>query len=162
MAHLRPRRRLRRRGLPPGRHSQPRRSLLPGLAQRRPARLRSRSRSLARSRGGSATPRLAPLRVVTVPSCARARRCLAPAFAFANATLLPPRRVSSAHAPRRLAPGSVPGTAFPFVRYPGSGPSYALRRLGSHTPRISDAGGALSAQRCAGMRRTTPQHDKSR
>ena len=85
LAHLRPRRRLRRRGLPPGRHSQPRRSLLPGLAQRRPARLRSRSRSLARSRGGSATPRLAPLRVVTVPSCARARRCLAPAFAFANA-----------------------------------------------------------------------------
>ena len=49
------------------------------------------------------------------------------------------RRVSCAHSPRRLAFGSGPGTAFPFVRYPGSDLSYALRRLGSHTGRTDGA-----------------------
>ena len=70
---------------------------------------------------------------------------------------LPPRPLSFAHSPRRLASGSGPGTAFPIVWYPGSGPSYALRRLGSHTRRILDAGGALSAQPCAAVRRTYPR-----
>ena len=57
------------------------------------------------------------------------------ALEFAIATLLPPRRGPTAHAPRRLPSGSGPGTVFPNVRYPGSGLLYALRRLGSHTPR---------------------------
>ena len=45
------------------------------------------------------------------------------------------RRGPTAHPPRRLPSGSGPGTVFPNVRYPGSGLLYALRRLGSHTPR---------------------------
>ena len=46
-----------------------------------------------------------------------------------------PRRGPPAHAPRRLSSGSVSGTVLPDVQYPGFGLLYALRRLGSHTPR---------------------------
>ena len=46
-----------------------------------------------------------------------------------------PRRGPPAHAPRRLPSGSDSGTVLPDVQYPGLGLLYALRRLGSHTPR---------------------------
>ena len=49
----------------------------------------------------------------------------------------------------RIPSGSVPGTAFPFVRYPGFGPLDAWGRLGSHTPRIVDA---KSESRCVRYR----------
>ena len=114
----------------------------------------SRLRSL-RSLRALLARRLAPLTAAPVSplvrvACAR-RRSHSP-----TPPCWLPRPLPCAHAPRRLPLGSVAGTAFPFVRYPGSGSLDALRRLGSHTRRISDAGRALSAQRCAGMRRTYP------
>ena len=148
MAHLRPRRRLRRRGLPPGRHSQPRRSLLPGLAQRRPARLRSRSRSLARSRGGSATPRL-PTRSTGITELALRSVHVAVsqrAFALRERRILVSRGdvscasahvATAAHSHLRFrSRNRFPLRSVPWVR------SFldALRRLGSHTGRTSSAG----------------------
>ena len=58
-----------------------------------------------------------------------------PAFAVASASHVLPHRASPAQSPLRLPFGSVSGTVSPNVRYPGLGLLYALRRLGSHTPR---------------------------
>ena len=90
---------------------------------------------------GSTAPAIgARVASLALPGCAGiGLRLGSPAFAFANAALRPPRRAPAAHAPRRLPSGSDSGTGSPDVRYPGSGPSYALRRLGSHTPRTASA-----------------------
>ncbi len=102
-----------------------------------PAEPAARSRPCGRVSLASPLASLAARSPCPAVRCAHRRVLLAPAFAVANAAWLPLRRVSSAQAPRPLPFGSVPGTAFPFVRYPGSGPLDALRRLGSHTGRTS-------------------------
>ena len=104
-----------------------------------PAEPAARSRPFGRVSLASPLASLAARSPCPAARCAHRRILRAPASAFAHATLLPPLRVSCAHSPRRLPSGSVPGTAFPFVRYPGFGPLDALRRLGSHTGRTDDA-----------------------
>ena len=78
------------------------------------------------------------LRAQLVSRCTVAHRLGSPAFAVANADWLPSRLLASAHAPRRLPFGSVSGTSFPVVRYPGSGLSHSIR-CSAFTRRTSDA-----------------------
>ena len=69
-----------------------------------------------------------------------------------------PQQLPSAQSPRRLPSGSVPGTAFPFVRYPGFGPLDALRRLGSHTRRSGLPGPPHTATGTLDLPLTTPEY----
>ena len=100
-------------------------------------RLPGRRRRATRRRPGSAATAIgARVASLALAGCAGfGLRLGSPALAFAIAALRAPRRGPAAHAPRRLSSGSDSGTGLPDVRYPRSGPSYALRRLGSHTPR---------------------------
>ena len=75
-----------------------------------------------------------PRRAAPALRCFRLRLILAPALRIREAAWLA-RRVPPAQSPPRLPSGSDSGTVPPDVRYPGSGLLYALRRLGSHTPR---------------------------
>ena len=110
-------------------------SMDPGASLRDRATLPSPLRGLGPA--GGYPSRLHSLRSLRAPLTRRLASLSAARRRWHSRTppCLLPRQLPSAHSPRRLAFGSGPGTAFPFVRYPGSGPSYALRRLGSHTPR---------------------------
>ena len=87
-------------------------------------------RVLPSPRSALALPRL-PWPAAPAPGCASARR-------RPHSRTPPCSRRAAARpltSPRRLPSGSDSGTGLPYVPYSGLGPSYALRRLGSHTPR---------------------------
>ena len=108
----------------------------PRAGAERRARRRLRLACPCRLRRPRPAPRLGAARP---DGCHLARPLDSPAFAFANTALRAaasrPARSRAAAAPS----GSDSGTVLPDVQYPGLGLLYALRRLGSHTPRIDSA-----------------------
>ena len=98
----------------------------------------------------SPSPRL-PLPAAPALGCASARR------RSQSRTTPCARRAAARPLTRRggCPPVPIPGTVFPDVRYPGSGPFHALRRLGSHTPRSTLPGPSPPTVRLRSTGRST-------
>ncbi len=92
--------------------------------------------------------------------CGRSAAAASPRWRCAPGALR--RGGPTAHAPRRLPSGSGSWTGFPCVLYPGLGPSYALRRPGSHTPRSGLPGASPAVWRCTRATLRPPQTDRNR